>query len=56
MFTGLSLAKNGTNRDLREHLGLKVPQNDPECSIDCPNCGSQVIGAKWVKKTEDKNE
>jgi hypothetical protein len=46
----IELAKVCTNRDLRIHLGYKVPQNDPEYTINCPNCGETIYGVKRVKK------
>lgn len=54
----ISLAKNGTARELRQQLGLKVPHNDSKHSVVCSRCGAEVIGAEWIKKdghtTEDK--
>lgn len=46
----INLAKNGTARELREQLGLKVPHNDSKHSVICSHCGAEVIGAAWVKK------
>jgi len=51
----IDLAKNCTNRDLREKLGLKVTRNDGAHSVTCSRCGAEITGAKWVEKHEPEN-
>jgi hypothetical protein len=51
----ISLAKNGTARDLRQQLGHKVTENDGRHSVTCSRCGEVIYGAKYVgHTTEDK--
>ncbi len=52
----VELAKNCTNRELREKLGHKVVKNDEKESVVCSHCGAVVTGAKWVRKNESKIE
>lgn len=50
----VELAKNCTNRELREKLGHKVVKNDEKERIHCPHCGSEILGCKYVRKDESK--
>ncbi len=48
----VEVAKSGSTRELREVLGHKANENDLDCYLDCPRCGTRIIGAKWVRKQE----
>lgn len=48
----IELARNCTNRDLREHLGHKIQETDKEYCIDCPRCGVKISGVKYVRKDD----
>lgn len=49
----IEVAKSGSSRELREALGHKQIENDKDCWLDCPRCGSRISGAKWVRKDHD---
>jgi hypothetical protein len=46
----ISLAKTGTNLDLRKEIGYRVPENDENCRISCPHCGQVLYGVRYVAK------
>ena len=42
-------AQTLSDLDLRREVGHKIGDVDTSLSIICPNCGSEVLGAKWAK-------
>jgi hypothetical protein len=48
----IEVAKSGDTRELREALGHKLIENDKDCFLLCPRCGSRITGAKFVRKSD----
>jgi len=53
----IEAAKMAPANELAEDLGYHRPQRDEQYSIDCPRCGVQITGARFVsaKATETLN-
>ncbi len=45
----IAIARTGTETDLKAMLG-RPGREHTEDSIDCPQCGNSIRGAKWVQK------
>jgi len=46
----IEVAKSGSSRELREALGHKQIENDRDFYVDCPHCGFNIVGVKYVRK------
>jgi len=50
------LAKSAPYRELRQHIGHKETTLSIEYQIQCPRCGAGILGAKWVRMEEKRND
>jgi len=48
----IDLARSAPNRDLRIAIGYKVPENDENSHVVCPECGATIRGAAYKRKDE----